>query len=212
MTIAFPGYVADVVALTGRIKAEWGNAIRDRSNQVFDTMAHLVAGIASPQVGQVAVITTGTGAGIYEYVGATDTWTQPWNLPWGRVAEGLSTTNQTISGATNITGETATWTAVANRRYKVTVTAPYWQKATANGFGYARLVDGSNVEDTHLREWANINEYRSQALSWEITGLSAGSVTRRLRMEASAGTIIVAGASSPQYIIVEDIGPNGAPV
>jgi ribose 5-phosphate isomerase RpiB len=74
MPITFPGYVPDVTALTDRVKAEWGNAIRDRTPQIFDTMAHLVAAIVSPQTGQLGIITTGTGAGIYEYDGAA--WTE----------------------------------------------------------------------------------------------------------------------------------------
>lgn len=92
MTIAFPGYVSDVTALSDRIKAEWGNAIRDRALQVFDTLAHLASAIPSPQTGQVAVITTGTDAGMYEYDGSA--WTE-----LGRVGAWRTYT----PGLTNIT-------------------------------------------------------------------------------------------------------------
>src|SRR5258708_332660 len=147
-TYPFPGYVDDVTALTGRIEASWGNAIRDRSIQVFDTTAHRDTAIPTPQVGQSCVITTGSTAGVRVYSGATVGWTRPWNMAWGYVGRSVSITDHVlITGEQGIDGMSVTWTALANRIYRTGIHMPRAQQITNSAELQAYITDDSN---THI--------------------------------------------------------------
>lgn len=215
-TYAFPGYVADVNALTGRIEATWGNAIRDRTLQIFASTALRDAAIPSPSVGQTCIITAGSAAGEYVYSGATVGWTQPWNQPWGFVSSASKTDDSnSISSVVNVGSLTTTFTAVANRVYRTSVNIPKIQQVSSNGLVQVHITDGSNT----IKRSGNYSLYAGSAgdittvsLSVVETGISAGSNTRKVRATTSAGTLsILASVTGGASIVVEDMGPNGAP-
>jgi hypothetical protein len=149
------------------------------------------------------------------YTTATTGWVPPWNMPWG--VQYATTVSSSTSMATNvetdITGLTAiTWTAVANRRYRTTITVPIYQQLTASSTTTAlKITDTSNVVKGQAN-WSGlpVGDFNFAAVAYE-TGLAAGSITRKARMLTTGGTGSVAGASVPLIAIVEDLGPFAAP-
>lgn len=222
MSIAFPGYVPDVHS-SDALDPAWGNAIRDRASQVFDTAVNRDAAITVPQVGQSGVITTGSNAGEYFYVGATDGWRPAWNSGWGVVGSvSSSALSQAVVSTTaiDVTGLSVTFTAVANRLYRVTAFLPLVQQSGTLGTTKVQLTDASNnVLTTPFDEnlAASGTGSRGGAMGTYLAGgISAGSYTVKLRALTSAGTATLtttAAAGDPGIglLLVEDIGPNGAP-
>lgn len=207
-----PGAIADVVT-NNKIESTWGDAIRDRVVQNFATAAARDAAITSPVVGQMCCILSGTGQlQFLQYMGATDGWRPPWNLPWGVVAEADVNSNQgTFTADTDITGLTVTFTAFANRRYRITAsTSP--SSSVAADIVSMTLKDGTS---TQLNIWRQTISATGQsfALAGEHTEVpGAGSITRKISMARVAGTGNItnnAAATHLSQLCVEDIGPIG---
>jgi hypothetical protein len=144
------------------------------------------------------------------YSGSSTTgWTQPWNMPWGRVAFASTTTPQTTTSAVeqDLTGLSVTFTAVANRIYRLSgFVVGKW---TSNGDGYVPLYAGT----TQLVSWvqyAVANQYYTLAPAIDSTSLS-GSTTVKLRATGPSALTTASATGYPAWIRVEDIGPNGAP-
>ena len=215
MTVyAFPGMVGNVVTLTGKIESSWAEAVRDRAFQVFDTMADLVAGIGSPQVGQMAVITAdGVASGVYQCVGAGDQWQLPWNFDWGRTARTVDTTLQSVASTaeTVITAAATTFTAVANRLYNIRLNAAFGNPAAAAAVLTARIKDGTTLIEQARP--ATISSGITWPVSFSVeTSLSAGSHTINVTMQSTnASGVNACGAGYPLVVDVYDNGPSGAP-
>lgn len=217
--MAFPGYIADVDD-GDTIFATTIDGIRDRALQIFDTTTNRDAAITAPQIGQSGVVQSGTNFGHYIYSGATDKWRPPWNMPWGFVANvGLTALAQAVTSTTavDVTGATVTFTAVANRLYRVSSMVPLVVQSGTTGTTKVGIYDGSNNALTQLIDQAVpiTGAVRVNGCGFYIaSGIAAGSFTFKLRALTSAGTATISGATSdpgPVTIVVEDIGPNGAP-
>lgn len=222
MSIAFPGYVPDVHS-SDALDPAWGNAIRDRASQVFDTTVNRDAAITVPQVGQSGVITTGSNAGEYFYVGATDGWRAAWNSGWGVVGSvSSSALSQAVVSTTGIdvSGLSVTFTAVANRLYRVTAFLPLVQQSSSAATSKVQLTDASNnilttIVDLSLAA-SGTGSRGGGTGTYLAGGISAGSYTVKLRALTGAGTMTLtttAAGSDPGVglLIVEDIGPAGSP-
>ena len=122
------------------------------------------------------------------------------------------TTTMSQSGVTtavDLTGATVTWTALANRNYKVT-----WQT-------YATCTVANSPGTVNLNEGATILQYAttnlvSSGAGATINGLyigtfSAGSHTLKLVGSLGAGgtgsVFFQSVATLPTFLLVEDIGP-----
>lgn len=218
MSIALPGYVPDQVAVTGHPTADWANAIRDRAVQVFDTGADLIAlfdGSPAPQVGQVACISTGASAGLLQYVGTTDGWTKPWNATWGVIGFGQVTANQgPIIGLTDLTGLSCTVTLLANRQYQI-----YVDLSMLSGLGNSNvtvyLTDGAGtVLKSQTQAGPGPNAFLPFCFSrYTSIPATAGSYTWKVQAVRTGSDTLTLEAStdSPAQIIVNDMGPIGAP-
>lgn len=169
------------------------------------------AAYPSPAVG-MHVHESDTGNDLV-YQGPTTGWTPPWNTSWGEVAAGVTTTDQPGITATPVTvaGTSVTWTAIANRRYKVSYTLTVANGA-AGAITEAFVTDGSGTFIGGDRSATAPSASAVTPLStWYRESPTAGSVTRRIEVRASNTQGAVDGASQPGEILVEDIGPNGAP-
>lgn len=212
MSIPFPGFVT-TVNTNDLLDPAWGDAIRDRAFQVFDTTANRDAAIPSPQVGQVGVITTGTNAGVYEYSGATVGWTPPWNTGWGEVGRATVTSATTgVTGFADITGLSVTWTAVASRLYRTEVKC----RVESSNAGDAILVTICNTSNTILSEMDTVaigtNLSQPHYVMYEAAA-SAGSNTLKARLGRTGSGVAKMNATSTfvAYMTVDDVGPAGAP-
>jgi len=161
----------------------------------------------SPARGRV-IFETDTGH-LLVYYGATTGWQRPWHLPWGVVARASRTTDQTtITSSVDITSLTVTFTAVTNRRYRITAKGEVVATA-ADGAYVLHLTDGSNNIQQRATDGCLTTSARTINLVHEET-ISSGSVTRKLRMSKAGGTgslTFAAAAEQPGFIMVEDIGP-----
>ena len=93
------------------------------------------------------------------YTTATTGWRPLWNMPWGHVASATGTATTNIgTNDVDINGMTVTWTAVQNRRYRVsaqlTVNAPSPGTNDCNVF--VRISDASNVLQTEAAQTASL--------------------------------------------------------
>jgi len=147
------------------------------------------------------------------YTTATTTWNAPWNLPWGLLSAVSTTTATTSIGSslTLLTGLSATVTPTANRRLKISWLA---NMATADTAARAKAVALTDGSGTQLQAWymstdANLN-YTGQGVHYMPS--TGSSMTWQVRANISANTCATNFlATSPGILIVEDIGPNGAP-
>lgn len=174
-TYPFPGYVADVVALSGRVEAAWGNAIRDRSLQIFDTVANRTAALPAPSAGMVSIITTTASAGVYLYDGAAwhqiitfdDDWTTytPTLANWAVGNGSTSGSYQTLHGktllvrASFVAGSTSTFGGAPT----LSMPAGLSLDNAGSTSGTTRLLDSSagTVAHGYCRASASILSFKS---------------------------------------------------
>jgi len=146
------------------------------------------------------------------YTTATTGWVQPWNMPWGCVAVATSTTKTTSIGSSyvSLSGLSVTWTAVANRRYKVTGYADI-SSGTSACIARLAIADGSDTVKAQSQQDLDGSHVASQVVHEVFTGSSA-STTRKLRALVTSGTgATQSDVYGPHLIMVEDLGPTGAP-
>ena len=137
--------------------------------------------------------------------------------PFGIVAKAVSTTNYTLTTTmTATTGMSVTFTAIANRNYKITYYEPYVETTSAASGQTNTKIFVTNTAGTQLMQG-----FVSNSAAVKIVG-SANVVT--VVGNFSAGSITVIGAASvssitgtpllqrnlffPATLIVEDMGPS----
>jgi hypothetical protein len=128
------------------------------------------------------------------------------NFPRGVMGYMTSSTNPTVTtSVADVTGVTVTWTAVANRLYRVTFEGFVGcTTATQNQYFFA---DASNVTQDSWIQDMGLNTYQPICLVQILTA-TAGSKTVKLRAQTSAGTLTFFGTSGRQFsMVVEDLGP-----
>jgi len=146
------------------------------------------------------------------YTTSTTGWVPPWNLPWGYVATASTTSTTTGVGSSYTDASTlsVTWTTVQNRRYRVTGYLDFGSSSAT--ISYVAITDGSNAIKAVAHESHAANDIVTFSPAELFTAASSTSTTRKLRVKCDAGT---GGTQSnvygPHFILVEDIGPNGAP-
>ncbi len=152
------------------------------------------------------------------YTTSTTGWVAPWNLPWGYITAASNTgSNQTGIGssATDVTGCSVTWTAVANRVYRISAIIPAYKQTGGDNYVTLQIADSANTakrQSSNYMVGGGTGENRTLTLVHYETGITAGSTTRKLRILTASGSgEIVAGATFFPSIVVEDAGPNGAP-
>jgi hypothetical protein len=132
-------------------------------------------------------------------------------LPRGRVAYAQVTANQTpFTTVADVTGLTVTFTAVSGRNYRTTVFLELTD-TVAGDLIIAYLTTGANTQLVRSPFVAyGVSTAASSALSFSFNSSTlSGSTTHKVRLERNVGTGTVgtvASATSPAYIMVEDLG------
>ena len=162
------------------------------------------------------------GESAYQYDGTNDEglwlrntagqWRKSWNMPWGIIGYVEVTANQTgISTITDLTSLTITATYVANRRIRITGDVAF-QNTTGGSFTRLSIREGSTVLNSRQKVGTN-NLLDEQIIATAVITPTAGSHTYKLSLTMSSGTgttSLIASATQPAYLLIEDIGPNGA--
>jgi hypothetical protein len=133
-------------------------------------------------------------------------WTRPTNMPWGVMAYMVSSTNPTVSTTTtDVTGVSVTWTAVANRLYRITFEG-FVGCGTSSQNQFFFTDSSNNILDSWYHD-IGAGQFASLCLVQILTS-TAGSRTVKLRATTSAGTMTFYGTSGRAFtFVVEDIGP-----
>lgn len=158
---------------------------------------------------------TGATATLGENASVVDRAFTRWSQPWGTIGYAeITTSPSTFTTIVDISGLSVTFTAVANRRYRITAGA-ILSSSVANDVARIWITNGSNTQlqagSTGAMPTATIGH---SVLAQVIKTPSAGSITYKVRAERAIGTgniTLTAGSTVPAYILVEDIGPNGVP-
>lgn len=190
------------------------NYLMDQAVTVHSGTAVLATAIPSPEAGMVAYVDSGDSSeGLYTYNGSAWRKGPGWNAPWGFISYTEVTTNQSANNATILT---ATISVVANRRYQFNAQIPGYFSNTANNNAQVLLrVAGSNIAE--LRMWTS--RITSADIGGSINGYYAATVTNAsLSVDLYSAAVIgtnhqyLAAAGKPISLLVQDIGPSGAPV
>jgi uncharacterized protein (DUF427 family) len=207
-------YTTSVAGTT--ITASWANAnVRDQVVTPFASTSALASAITAPVVGMATYISSNDANEGLLTRSSANQWRLPWNMPWGRVASSATgtATSSGVSGSLADVGPTASFTAVANRRYKVSVSIVRIAAPATACTVTTVLVNGSASPQQYLSfNSVAANGLFSVSSVGEFTGIAAGAYTFKIQ-----GTTDIASAATYQSgtygstIIVEDIGPAGAP-
>jgi plastocyanin len=192
---------------------KWGNV---GTVPVHATTAARDAAMAVPSIGQAVYLKTNdVNEGLYFNNSAGGTppgvYRPAWNLPWGYVGSGTASTAQSgITTVTAITGMTVTWTATGNRRYRIHAWQTYTHAGT-DGDSTFRLRDGSNATVALAQQFDSNAGHARELMLTTLVVPSAGSVSYNCSLETSAGTATISNTAGQSLLLVEDIGPSGAP-
>lgn len=192
------------------------NYLMEQGVMYFATTTARDTAITAPEDGMVAYIgSNDSSEGLYTYNGTSWRKGPGWNAPWGRVGSAVATTNQTSIGssAVDVTSLSVTWTAVANRYYQTTVIIPVFSQLTLDGIVNLRITDGSsNIKQSVNLQAAAGTDVNIGGFVLE-SNIATGSATRKARILTTSGSgTVTASSTVVPTIIVEDIGPAGAPV
>jgi hypothetical protein len=130
------------------------------------------------------------------------------NFPRGVMGSVVRTAgNVTLTTAlADVTGLSITFTAEANRVYKVTFNSVVQKDATA-GSGIFLFTDDLNAVTFEVIDTFNASGYVTVSLNQVLTGLTAGSKTFKIRafVNATTATLLASGDNKTTFAI-EDIG------
>ena len=192
------------------------NFLMEQSIMYFATTAARDSALSSRlEDGMVVYVgSNDANEGLYTYNGTAWRKGPGWNAPWGYIQYTEVTSNVTSgNNATILTGNTIS--VVNNRRYRITGHVPGYFSTAANNLAEVRIrVGGTDIAGSRV--------YTSQITSAEngcnivamyVATATNASLACNLFSAAVVGTNhqYVASATIPMSLLVEDIGPSGAP-
>lgn len=145
------------------------------------------------------------------YTTPTTGWQPPWNLPWGCVgvssAGGLVAVNTSETTVLTVSGVNL----VANRRYRVHSNVGVLANQTGNHTHRIKR-NGTQIAISTFRHSAGTIDYSTTPIMAFETGVAGGSYTYTLTTQLATGTGTTDGGSTTNFLMIEDVGPSGAPV
>lgn len=130
-------------------------------------------------------------------------------LPRGVVALATKTSDQaSISTMADITSLSATFTAVAGRRYRITLTGLLGNNSGGAGTTLSAYIrNGSSTTLQTAQTTAYTSGITQSIMTTVVDAPGAGSVTYKASAAVSSGTMTYfASATYPATLLVEDIG------
>lgn len=125
-------------------------------------------------------------------------------VPQGYVTKATSTaTTSLITGDIDVV--TVTFTALANRRYRLSLLISF-QAAGSASTAFGKITDNTPTQLQAAVVTVPASGFGSLYCFEEVTP-AAGSVTYRARISATASVALTGAANQKHYLLVEDIGP-----
>lgn len=180
--------------------------------KVYASTAARDSAITSPTAGMVVYVDSGDASeGLYTYQGTAWRKGPGWNAPWGVIsAQTLTTTDSSITPTSKAIFTTPSFTAVANRNYRLTYLDP--QISNNMGYNTYAALRLSSASGTILYQNIVTLVINAASISY-VTTLTAGATVLVAALNCDNGSTSTATrqATWPAQFIVEDIGPAGAP-
>jgi hypothetical protein len=194
------------------IESDWGNEVRDQLVTPFASAAARSAAITAPVNGMTTAITAASALnGLEVYNGVS--WRKPWSMPWGIVSylQNTSTGTQTMVTNTVVTSLTGTMALTENRRYRATFQV---NQAGANAVGsYAVQDTGAAVGGTAIQAiTAGLTSNTVMGVIYFVSATTSSRTIRLVGTSVANTAVLEVSATIRQSLLVEDIGPSGAPV
>jgi hypothetical protein len=197
--------------------SDMNNYLMEQSVIYFATTAARDTAITAPEDGMVAYIgSNDANEGLYTYHGSAWRKGPGWNAPWGAVGlHRLTTSNATSGTHTTLqaNGLTTTFNAVNNRYYKLTMVSHPQANGGANNYTCNIYVNGVAVV-------GSLSMFVNQTFPTVLvtTGYHTTTATASMTVagfHAAFGTntqVTDNGTTNlVRFLMVEDIGPAGAP-
>lgn len=197
------------------ITSSWANAnVRDQAVSPFGSTSARTAEITAPIAGMVSTLTTNTSAEGVEVYNSAGQWRKPWNMPWGYVQYTEVTSN--VTSGNNVTILTGSTISVVNRRrYRITGHVPgYFASVALNTALVEIRVGGTAVAGHRVFTSQNTSaENGCTVTAHYIATATNAALACNLFSTAVVGTNhqYLATSTAPMFLLVEDIGPSGAP-
>ena len=200
--------------------SEVNNYLMEQSIMVFATTGARDSAITAPEAGMTAYINSGDSSeGLYSYTGTTWNKGPSWNAPWGLLGKASLATQSATSASHNVLQDgsavcTLTATTITNRNYRVTSTHHVWANGGAATVYYGLVIGGTLVSgfQTWMSSTIIINTITNQHIYTETAGASR---IFKVQLNSSvASQVTDYGAAAGLFnrtLVVEDIGPSGAP-
>jgi hypothetical protein len=197
--------------------ADLNNFCQTQSVMYFASTTARDAAITSPVKGMTAYIgSSDSSEGLYTY-GTSWRKGPGWNAPWGAMGlHKLTSANATAATHTTLqaNGLTTTFNAVSNRNYKLTMVSHPQANGGANNYTCNIYVNGVSAAGL-LCMSVNAAYPTTVVLTGYYTTTATASMTVAGYHAAFATNTQVTdsgGANLVRFLMVEDIGPAGAPV
>ena len=178
------------------ITSAWGSTVRDQIITPFSSSVNRATEIASPVSGQVTTLS----------------WRAPWNTGWGIVA--ISALPGAFTGTGTQYSSTFTFSSIANRYYRVSLTGDLENSTVIAANIALGLYNNAGTPAPQVlypsTNRAGVNEHGFAGGSYLYASASTGTQTWKIGVINPSGSVTV--TYTPTSLIIEDIGPNGAPV
>jgi hypothetical protein len=197
--------------------ADMNNYLMEQSVMFFATTAARDAAITAPEDGMVAYIgSNDSDEGLYTYNGTSWRKGPGWNAPWGVMGYlRLTTSKATTAPHTTFqtTDLTLTFNAVNRRILRVTSSHGHYANGGANGLAINHFVNGAGASGGGK---ITLNTSLSETFVFQSvhTTTATASITIAAFHAASPTNTAItdfANSANPRWIMVEDVGPSGAP-
>lgn len=196
-------------------KAFWEPNVRDQVVSQFASTSARDSAITSPVAGMAVAITSNDADEGIQMRTSANTWRRPWNMPWGIISVVTVTTSQGgITTVADLTSLTATWTTAARRHTRISLFGQL-VSSVANDIAGLLITTGANAEVARTNVYLPSSGITSVGASvFAVVSPAAGTVTYKARLERVSGTGTIQSTASgvnPATLVIEDIGPAGAP-
>jgi len=207
------------------IDETWGDQIADAVVNPFASSAARSAAITAPTNGMTSTITAASALNGFEVYNGVN-WAKPWSSPWGIVTATAGGTSGfgyvvvtaaqgSITTQVALTNLTVTFSMVTGRMYRVNAHCNFFSSVASDTATLTLVRDGTSVALAHTAALGTSNNnLRTAGITRPVVGNTTGSVTIRLDAERQSGTgniTMHAGAVNVATMVIEDIGPYGAP-